>query len=110
MSVTLRRATPGDAQAIHALISAHVGENRLLPRTLSGIQKTIDRWIVAQDGDRLVGCGTLASFGNGLAEVRSLVETGIQKVYAGDATVKQALDEAAAKVNDAMKEWNELNM
>ena len=43
-------------------------------------------------------------------EVRSLVESGIQKVYAGDATVKQALDEAATKANQAIKEWNELNM
>jgi sn-glycerol 3-phosphate transport system substrate-binding protein len=43
-------------------------------------------------------------------EVRALIEAGIQKVYAGDATVKQALDEAAAKANEAMEEWNELNM
>ena len=43
-------------------------------------------------------------------EVRALIEAGIQKVYAGDATVKQALDEAAEKANQAIKEWNELNM
>ncbi len=42
-------------------------------------------------------------------EVRKLVETGIQKVYAGEKTVKEALDEAAVKADDAMKEWNELN-
>jgi sn-glycerol 3-phosphate transport system substrate-binding protein len=41
-------------------------------------------------------------------EVRALNETAIQKVYAGDMTVKQALDEAAAKADDTMKEWNEL--
>jgi sn-glycerol 3-phosphate transport system substrate-binding protein len=43
-------------------------------------------------------------------EARALIETGIQKVYAGDKTVKEALDEAAAKTNEAMAEWNELNM
>ena len=42
-------------------------------------------------------------------ELRSLVQTGIQKVYAGDMTVKEALDEAAAKTNVSIKEWNELN-
>lgn len=42
-------------------------------------------------------------------ELRSLVQTGIQKVYAGDMTVKEALDEAAAKTNASIKEWNELN-
>ena len=42
MSVTLRRATLDDAEAIHALVSAHVGRNRLLPRALSNIKNTID--------------------------------------------------------------------
>jgi len=41
-------------------------------------------------------------------ESRSLVETAIQKVYAGDMTVKEALDEAAEKTTKAMLEWNEL--
>jgi amino-acid N-acetyltransferase len=73
MSTIIRRATPDDAEAIHALISAHVGENRLLPRTLPSIRKTIEGWVVAQSEDHLVGCGALAAFGGGLVEVRSLV-------------------------------------
>ena len=81
MSVSLRRATLDDAHAIHALISAHVGENRLLPRTLPNIRKTIDSWVVAQDGDKPVGCGALASFSSDLCEVRSLV---VESSYRGD--------------------------
>jgi amino-acid N-acetyltransferase len=73
MSVTIRRATPGDAEAIHALISTHVGEYRLLPRSLPSTRKTIEGWVVARNGDRLVGCGALAAFGGELVEVRSLV-------------------------------------
>jgi len=41
-------------------------------------------------------------------ESRSLVETAIQKVYAGEMTVKEALDEAAEKTTESMLEWNEL--
>jgi sn-glycerol 3-phosphate transport system substrate-binding protein len=41
-------------------------------------------------------------------ELRSLVETAIQKVYAGDMTVEEALDEAAEKTNQSIREWNEL--
>ena len=41
-------------------------------------------------------------------EARSLIETGIQKVYAGEMTVKEALDEAAEKTTKSMLEWNEL--
>ena len=72
MSITIRRATPDDAEAIHALISAHVGENRLLPRSLPSIRKTIADWVVTRNGDRLVGCGALAAFGDG--SVRFLPE------------------------------------
>jgi amino-acid N-acetyltransferase len=73
MIASLRQATPDDARAIHALVSAHVGENRLLPRMLSNIQRSIDSWIVAEEENELVGCGSLISFGKGLSEVRSLV-------------------------------------
>ena len=41
-------------------------------------------------------------------EVRSLVETAIQQVYAGDRSVEEALDNAAEKANQSMREWNEL--
>ena len=41
-------------------------------------------------------------------EVRSYIQTAIQKVYSGEMTVKQALDEAAAKADESFKEWNEL--
>ncbi|MBI9098624.1 MAG: ABC transporter substrate-binding protein [Spirochaetaceae bacterium] len=41
-------------------------------------------------------------------EVRALIETGIQKVYAGDMTVEEALNEAAGKADVTYKEWNEL--
>ncbi|RKX81231.1 MAG: hypothetical protein DRP58_12105 [Spirochaetes bacterium] len=41
-------------------------------------------------------------------EVRDLIQTGIQKVYAGDMTVKEMLDDAAAKATASFTEWNEL--
>jgi sn-glycerol 3-phosphate transport system substrate-binding protein len=41
-------------------------------------------------------------------EVRALIETAIQKVYAGDLSVRAALDEAAAKADETFAEWNEL--
>jgi sn-glycerol 3-phosphate transport system substrate-binding protein len=41
-------------------------------------------------------------------EVRALIETAIQKVYSGEMTVKEALDEAAAKADMTFMEWNEL--
>lgn len=92
MSAVLRRATPGDAGAIHALISAHVGQDRLLPRSLPNIERTIDAWVVAEEGGKLVGCGTLAAFGGELAEVRSLaVDAPYRGNGLGGKIVKQLL-------------------
>jgi sn-glycerol 3-phosphate transport system substrate-binding protein len=41
-------------------------------------------------------------------EARSLVETAIQKVYAGEMSIEAALDEAARKTTESIQEWNEL--
>lgn len=51
---------------------------------------------------------TAGSFMGVFPEARSLIETAIQKVYAGDMGVEDALDEAAEKVSASMLEWNEL--
>ncbi len=42
-------------------------------------------------------------------QVRKLIETGVQKVYAGSTSVKQMLDDAAAQTDKLMKDWNDLN-
>lgn len=41
-------------------------------------------------------------------EARDLIQTGIQKVYSGEMTVQEALNEAAEKTTESMVEWNEL--
>lgn len=100
MSITLRRARPADAETIHALISAHVGENRLLSRSLQSIEKTIDTWIVAEDelNLNLLGCGTLASFSDDLAEVRSLaVDATYQRNGLGGKIVRELLGMAGKR-------------
>jgi len=69
----LRAATPADAHAIHALITAHIREGHLLPRSLEDIEANATRFIVAIDRDRLVACADLAALSPLVAEVRSLV-------------------------------------
>lgn len=51
---------------------------------------------------------TSGSFMGVFPEARSLIETGIQKVYAGEMSVEEALDEAAQKTTESILEWNEL--
>ena len=69
----VRAATPADAHAIHALITAHIREGHLLPRSLDDIEANASRFIVAVDRDRVVACADLAPLSALVAEVRSLV-------------------------------------
>ena len=99
-SVILRSATLEDVESIHTLISAHVGENRLLPRTPLAIRRSIDGWTVAesQTDKKIIGCGTLAPFGKNLSEVRSLVvDTDYQSNGLGSKIVSALLDKAAER-------------
>lgn len=71
-AVVLRAAEPSDAPALHALISAHREEGRLLPRSLEELTARADRFVVATRGRRVVGCADLAALSPRVAEVRSL--------------------------------------
>jgi N-acetylglutamate synthase-like GNAT family acetyltransferase len=78
--ITVRTAAPADAPAIHALIEDHRAEGHLLPRTLSDVSRSAERFIVAvasdaegANTDRVVACGELAPLGRDVAEIRSLV-------------------------------------
>jgi amino-acid N-acetyltransferase len=71
--VTLRSAAPSQAPKLHALISANLEEGRLLPRTLAELVTHAERFVVAIDGRRIIGCAELAPLSQHVAEVRSLV-------------------------------------
>ena len=69
----VREATPADAAAIHALVTEHIVEGHLLPRSLEEIRAHVHRFLVAVQDDRLVGCGELAPLGDDVSEIRSLI-------------------------------------
>jgi amino-acid N-acetyltransferase len=69
----LRKATSADAAALHQLITSHIVEGRLLPRTLADLTQNADRFVVATLRRRIVGCAELAPLSHAVAEVRSLV-------------------------------------
>lgn len=69
----LRPARVADAAQIHALIEAHLEEGHLLARRLEELTVHAPRFIVAVQGERVVGCAELAPLSRAVAEVRSLV-------------------------------------
>jgi len=71
--VTIRTARESDVDAIYRLVSEHLTEGHLLPRSRDEIASRFGRFLVAYDRGRVVGCGDLAPLSRRVAEVRSLV-------------------------------------
>src|SRR5687767_12600817 len=76
-AISLRAAVTPDAPALHGLITAHLEEGKLLPRTLEELTVHAPRFVVAVEsssaGERVVGCAELAPLSQSVAEIRSLV-------------------------------------
>ena len=73
MSVILRTATPQEARPIHHLITAHLAEGHLLPRTMDEVRLRASGFVVATERGRIVACAELAPLSRATAEVRSLI-------------------------------------
>jgi len=73
MNMQLRTGVPGDATAIHHLITANLSAGHLLPRTFEDVESHAHRFVVAVADGNVIGCGELAPLSPEVAEVRSLV-------------------------------------
>ena len=79
--LVIRTATEHDAEAMFALINAHLSEGHLLPREINELRRHADRFLVAclpsaegaSHSHDIVACAELAPLSARVAEVRSLV-------------------------------------
>jgi amino-acid N-acetyltransferase len=69
----VRVAHDADVDAIYRLVSGHLSEGRLLPRSRDEIASRVTRFLVAGTGGRVIGCVGLAPLSRRVAELRSLV-------------------------------------
>jgi N-acetylglutamate synthase-like GNAT family acetyltransferase len=76
VEATVRPARDADVDTIHGLVSTHMTEGRLLPRSREEIAARIGRFVVAVANGRVIGCVDLAPLSRKVAEVRSLVVAG----------------------------------
>ncbi|MFZ3216049.1 MAG: GNAT family N-acetyltransferase [Candidatus Acidiferrales bacterium] len=67
-----RRAKAADAAAIHLLVAHYAAQGLLLPRTANEIRDNITHFIVQEEGQRIISCVSLESYGTDLAEIRSI--------------------------------------
>ena len=68
----VRAARAADVPAMLALINGYAAEDRMLERTAAFLNANLGDFLVAEEDDRFLGCGSLATLTADLAEVRSL--------------------------------------
>lgn len=71
--IDVRRAVPGDGEAIHTLIASNLEVGHLLPRDLEDVRHHVSRFFVVTAKGRVIGCADLAPLSRDIAEIRSLV-------------------------------------
>jgi amino-acid N-acetyltransferase len=95
--ITIRRATLADARAIADLVNLGEREGQLIPRSIDSIRNTIDDWMLAQNGDRIVGVGSLVEMGPTLSEIRSLAVAPDYRKFGIGAKIVAALIDLAGE-------------
>ncbi|QMV40453.1 N-acetyltransferase [Cohnella cholangitidis] len=89
MTIVCRKALLEDVDALYELIQGYAANGIMLPRSREALTRNIDTFIVAQDGERLIGCGSLCRLGTDLVEIRSL---GIVDRYKGQGVGSRLVD------------------
>lgn len=94
--VALRRARLADIPQMLRVMEPFVKNGDLLPRTAADLAGQIERYVVAADGDRVVGTGALKPYSPDVAEIIALaVEAGYQGQGVGRMIVEHLLGIAA---------------
>jgi amino-acid N-acetyltransferase len=71
-TLILRAPRATEIGAVRALFEDEVRAGRMLPRAPYEIRNRRDDWLVAVEGERILGCVSLVFYGEGLCELRSL--------------------------------------
>lgn len=94
--IAIRRARDADIPQMLQVMEPFVKTGDLLPRTAAHLAREIERYVVATDGDRVVGTGALKPYSPDLAEVIALaVEPAYQGQGVGRLMVENLLKVAA---------------
>jgi amino-acid N-acetyltransferase len=97
-TLSIKRAEPKHAPALHTLITANLDEGRLLPRTLEEIRAHAARFTIVMRGRKVVGCAELAPLSTQVAEVRSLA---VDEKERGNGVGTMLVDELRSRAHDA---------
>ena len=102
-NILLASATHDDIPEMLKLLDSYAKKQQVLPRTAIDLQQNIHNFVVARDGEKLVGTVSLRPYGDGFFEVRSLaVAHGYKNAGVGTRLVQELLTRAHAMTPPAV--------
>ncbi len=91
----VRPATPADVHSIHDLVEPYASERILLAKEWVGYYEAVQEFVVAVEGDEVIGCGALHVLWSDLAEIRTLAVSPARRRHGvGHALTVALLDRA----------------
>ena len=72
MSIVVRSAKTSDVKGIRKLIDTYAPQRRILSKETVTLYESVQEFVVAVDGDEVVGCGALHVLWEDVAEVRTV--------------------------------------
>ena len=72
MSIVVRAAKTSDVKGIRELIDLYAPQRRILSKETVTLYESVQEFVVAVDGDAVVGCGALHVLWEDVAEVRTV--------------------------------------
>ena len=95
MSITIRPARTSDVKQIRSIIDTFAAPGKMLEKETVTLFESVQEFIVAVDGDEVVGCGALHVLWEDLAEVRTVaVKENFHKKGIGHMIMEAIVDRA----------------
>jgi len=95
MSITVRPARTSDVKQIRAIIDTYAAPGKMLEKETVTLFESVQEFVVAVEGDEVVGCGALHVLWEDLAEVRTVaVKENFHKKGVGHQILEAIVDRA----------------
>lgn len=72
MAIEIRAARTSDVKGIRKLIDTYAPQRRILSKETVTLYESVQEFVVAVDGDQVIGCGALHVLWEDVAEVRTV--------------------------------------
>jgi amino-acid N-acetyltransferase len=95
MSVIVRPARTSDVKQIRAIIDTYAAPGKMLEKETVTLFESVQEFVVAVEGDEVVGCGALHVLWEDLAEVRTVaVKENFHRMGIGHQIIEAIVDRA----------------